>query len=163
MSETINEVAFWAKVDRSGDCWLWTASTLDGGFGKFGCVRNGKRNQTIGAHRASWLIHYGTIPENMYVSHKCGKHLCVNPAHLCIKPKPGKKDRDVLKRERKKPPHGEASPHARLKDADVARVFELRKAGMTQRQIADIIGCTAAYVSMILAGKASRQRWGVPS
>jgi len=69
---------FWAKVDKTGDCWVWTASTRgSGGYGQF---RIGKRQ--VFAHRVAYELEIGPIPEGLVIDHLCRNHLCVNPAHL---------------------------------------------------------------------------------
>ncbi len=69
---------FWKKVDRSGDCWLWTAGKMKDGYGIFR-VRSYESMQL--AHRVSWEIHHGEAPRQ-WVLHHCDVRLCVNPAHL---------------------------------------------------------------------------------
>ena len=76
------EKRFWAKVEKKGpdECWLWTASTREG-YGCLGTYRQG-RKFIDGAHRISYEIHVGPIPENKLVDHRCRVRLCVNPKHL---------------------------------------------------------------------------------
>ncbi len=67
------EVRFWAKVDKSGDCWLWTARLSHNGYGRF-------VNQA--AHRTAYEMLVGPIPEGMQLDHLCRVRRCVNPSHL---------------------------------------------------------------------------------
>lgn len=48
---------------------------------------------------------------------------------------------------------GESSNFAKLTEEDVKQVFELRKQGLLQREIAKIVGCTSSNISAILRGK----------
>jgi hypothetical protein len=66
---------FWAKVDRSGECWMWTARRNGGGYGIH-------RRQL--AHRVSWELHVGAIPDGMCICHRCDTPACVNPVHLFL-------------------------------------------------------------------------------
>jgi hypothetical protein len=82
---------FWAKVDKSGDCWLWTAGRFkDDACGDYGAFFLGHRNHL--AHRISYLLAYGPVPDGLELDHTCHDpdtcsapcphRLCVNPAHL---------------------------------------------------------------------------------
>lgn len=72
------EEKFWSRVDRSGDCWDWTASVAGKGYGQCSI---GQGRQGL-AHRYSYELAYGPIPAGMMVDHTCHRKICVNPAHL---------------------------------------------------------------------------------
>lgn len=69
---------FWAKVDRSGSCWEWLAGGTPTGYGYFWPVGN----TLVYAHRFSYELAKGAIPEGYDVDHLCMNASCVNPAHL---------------------------------------------------------------------------------
>ena len=74
---------FWAKVNRreAGACWDWTASLSAQGYGQLAVKINGKRTVTT-AHRISYSLHFGPIPDGKHVDHRCRNRRCVNPSHL---------------------------------------------------------------------------------
>ena len=69
---------FWLRVDKSGDCWNWTAGTGSEGHGRF-YIGGGRHVQ---AHRYSFELHGGEIPEGLVLDHLCRNTGCVNPTHL---------------------------------------------------------------------------------
>ena len=78
-SKRTPEQRFWAKVNKTETCWLWTASTNPGtGYGQF-TLRHG---QMMDAHRYGYQLAHGEIPEKHDVHHTCHVRHCVNPAHL---------------------------------------------------------------------------------
>ncbi len=70
---------FWKKVDKSEECWKWLASKKSERYG-YGQLKIGGKNQ--GAHRVSYIIANGSIPEGMDIFHLCQNRWCVNPKHL---------------------------------------------------------------------------------
>jgi len=64
---------FWRKVDKSGDCWRWTAFVDRKGYGRHGSKL---------AHRVAYELVTGPIPSGQLLDHICWNHACVNPAHL---------------------------------------------------------------------------------
>jgi hypothetical protein len=73
------EQRFWSKVQRAAldDCWLWTAARNPHGYGRVQI--NGSFHQ---AHRISYELTVGPIPDGLSLDHLCRVRNCVNPAHL---------------------------------------------------------------------------------
>lgn len=76
--KTVDE-RFWAKVIKTDTCWFWVAATNKFGHGKFYIPATKKM---IKAHRYSYELHIGPIPEGLIVRHMCNNPSCVNPTHL---------------------------------------------------------------------------------
>lgn len=72
------EERFWAKVDRTDTCWLWTGAVGSKGYGAISVD-----GHLVKAHRFAYELLVGPIPVNLQLDHRvtCPKN-CVNPDHL---------------------------------------------------------------------------------
>ena len=109
---------FESKINKSGDCWLWTGTILQSGYGQFWYQNKGWR-----AHKFSWVSNKNTIPPDHVIRHKCSNRHCVRVDHLetgTQKENVADMIRDGTRPNRK----GERSPKAKL-TAD--QVIEIRR------------------------------------
>lgn len=77
-AETADEIRFFAKVQRVGECWNWTGSKHPRGYGHYRL-----KGRTLRAHRVMFEWFYGPeAAEGLDVDHLCRNTSCVNPVHL---------------------------------------------------------------------------------
>ena len=155
---------FWSKVDRSGGpdaCWPWTTAgrVIDGEYGKF---------RLRGAHRVSWELANGPIPDGLCVLHRCDNPPCVRPDHLWIGTK---KDniRDAMSKGRNVPPPvmrgidhparyrgvttiGSRNSQSKLTEAVIPEIRTRVASGESRRSIARSLGVHHSVISGIVRG-----------
>ena len=134
---------FWPKVAVSGplECWLWTAATNGEGYGVF----RGRQCRTS-AHRTSYELAHGPIPEGLIVRHSCDNPTCVNPAHLLVGTH---RDNTNDKLERERQARGVGTNTARLSEAEVAEIRLRVDRGEKVRGVARRFGIDHSNVSRI--------------
>jgi hypothetical protein len=133
---------FWAKVDTSSSCWLWTAGT-DGRYGLFHLD-----GRSVKAHRVSWELENGPLPAAASVLHFCDVTLCVRPTHLFLgSAADNAHDRD--RKGRQRAPRGEASPNAKLTDEAVRAI---RASADSDKALAARYGVTPTSIHYVRTG-----------
>ena len=139
---------FWAKVDKSGECWTWTGSISSTGYGMF------YDGQPYSTHRYSWAIHFGPIPRGLCVLHRCDNRPCVRPDHLWLGTK-RENSRDMVRKGRAHMPDvaGERHPESKLTEADVRAIRASAEQGIV---LAAHYGVTPSLISAVRRRKAWR-------
>lgn len=67
---------FWSKVEKTSDCWNWTAAKSEG-YGHFSYMKKWYQ-----AHRVAYLLMRGELPKGLVADHLCRNRSCVNPNHI---------------------------------------------------------------------------------
>lgn len=142
---------FWNKVSKTSGCWLWMAGTNKKGYGRIQ-LQNSKRK--ILAHRLSWELEYGPIPEGLKVLHKCDNPSCVNPKHLFLgTDKDNAIDRDSKGRGNwDNADHGENHHCAKLTYKKVSEIKQLLSQNERGKDIAMQFGVSKNTISKIKLG-----------
>lgn len=86
----------YVEIRAGSDCWWWIGQP-SGQYGRFWLI-----DDNFFAHRASYIIFVGPLPDDVLILHSCDHKLCVNPAHL----KPGthaKNMQEAVERKRMRP------------------------------------------------------------
>lgn len=135
----------WRENDVTG-CWEWFGAKASKGYGE---IKIPKTRKQIPAHRLSYLIHKGAIPEDKCVLHKCDHPCCVNPDHLFVGSKLDNA-RDMVSKNR----HcfGEKQGASKLSTEQVRQIRMLCDSGIPQIEISRIMSISPMQVSRIKRG-----------
>lgn len=140
---------FWSKVDRSAECWVWTAGTNPCGYGKFRIDGEARL-----AHRVAYRLTHGVDPGALVVCHRCDNPPCVNPDHLFLGTK-ADNSADMVAKGRSPRSPGERSGKSFLTTAQVDAMRADHAQGATCRELAPKYGMSISGVRNIVNGK----RW----
>jgi hypothetical protein len=144
---------FWNKVSRINnidDCWIWVgARHPKKQYGNF--FLNG---EIIGAHRVSYIIHYGSIPTDLHVLHKCNNPPCINPYHLYVGTHFDNMQ-DINKSNRRNDQTGQKNPNHILTDEKVIEMITKiwNNEFITVREVANYYKVTRENIYYILNGR----------
>jgi hypothetical protein len=136
---------FMSKVNKTETCWLWTAGCFQSGYGAFQ-VGSRSVGKVSTAHRYSYELHKGKIPDGKLVRHTCDNRKCVNPDHLILGTNT---DNMRDKRERN-------TKVIKLNPDSVREIRIMRGFGFTNMQIAKMYGVGHTIVGDIIL----RKKWG---
>ncbi len=137
---------FWDKVRKTRGCWLWTGSTGEG----YGQLNVEGKLET--AHRISWEMHYGPIPDGMWVLHKCDNRPCVNPSHLFLGTPQDNMD-DKMAKGRANNAKGENTGNAKLTEKAVRSIRKDLARGESQSSVARRYGVYSTTIWLIAHGR----------
>jgi hypothetical protein len=161
---------FWRRVDKSGgvpshvpeigECWRWTGKLNDAGYGRLS-VHRGVRGGIWRAHRVSWTLHFGAIPDGLWVLHRCDNPACVRPHHLFTGTHLDNV-RDCIGKGRFHDGHGylirgERNPGAKVTErqaADIRARYDAERTNENARLIAAQYGLSRSQVQRIAYGGA---------
>lgn len=120
------------KVGKADECWEWQGAIVQNGYGQIGK----QSSRAYYAHRLSYELHKGPIPEGMYVCHSCDNKRCVNPNHLWAGTN-GDNMRDAYSKGLIRPRRGEEHARAKLTN-EVVR--QMRSGEITAAEAARMTG-----------------------
>ena len=130
---------FESKIQESHDgCWIWGGG-VSNRYGMFWVPEKGRQIQ---AHRASYLIYKGRIPDGMCVCHNCDNPKCVNPEHLFLGTHEDNM-RDMVEKGRQR--------KSQFTDEDLAEMLELHdEQGFSYKDISNWYGTTTMNIFHLL-------------
>lgn len=131
-----------------GGCWTWVGALTRGNYGMIRAMGEQR------AHRVSFRIHYGPIPEGTHVLHRCDNRQCVNPEHLFL----GTHSDNMIDmwskgRSNRKHVRGEDHHKTTLSKKEVAYIRKKVRAGCTRVSMARKFNVSPSTVGRIVANK----------
>lgn len=140
---------FFEKVQKTSSCWVWTGAINSNGYGWIGKGKNDAG--TVAAHIASWIIHFGPVPDGLDVLHDCpggDNPACVCPQHLWT----GTASDNAIDAVEKIHAEGKAHWHSTISPETVRAIRDESRNGIEQKVIAEKYGISQPHVSRIISG-----------
>lgn len=148
MSDEI-EIRFMRFVQLTNSCWMWTGNRYAKGYGQIRVSGKPKR-----AHRISYELFVGPIPDGMIVCHECDNPPCVNPDHLYIGTQSDNIRDSVRKGRHSGLRYGEHHSQARLSNQEIEDIRAKYKTGtVSQKFLSQECKVSQMHISNIITGK----------
>lgn len=144
---------FWEYVCKDGTqksyvdsyCWQWTSVIAQNGYGRFWV-----NDKSVPAHHFSYELHYGPIPNGLFVLHHCDNPSCVNPDHLFVGTI-ADNVHDMISKGRNVPTRGQRSSSCKLTPDKVRKIRVSCVSGnYQQKQIAEMFGVSQETICDIV-------------
>lgn len=133
------------KIDANSECWNWAESKYKDGYGS---VR--VKGKKLRAHRVSYQLYCGAIPDGMRVCHGCDNPACINPKHLFLGTQAENIDDMVAKGRQAR---GARVCGAKLIEADILVIRAAEGGRGLNSELARRFGVSGQQIADIRAGK----------
>lgn len=145
------DARFWEHVQKSDGCWEWQGARDGGGYGYFS-----SGSGRVRAHRFSYTLANGPIPDGLYVCHTCDNPPCVRLDHLWLGTRAdNNRDRDRKGRAAVLTPERARSLTARFDWATV-QAIRAEPLSVSERQLGIKYGMSESHAGNIRRGKTPR-------
>ena len=132
---------------KDDGCWLWTGYRNEDGYGRF---RVGKK--LWNAHRLSYSLFIGKIPDEIQVLHHCDNPPCVNPDHLFLGTQIDNIN-DMVRKNRQRSVKGEKHHLAKLDWPKAYEIKWLSAMGYSTRKLARMYNVARSNIQFVAANK----------
>lgn len=148
--ELVKDFLFNKVVEDENDCWNWQGKKVRG-YGKLIIA-----GRSYFAHRLSYWLMTGDIPDGLLICHRCDNPACINPEHLFL----GTQQDNVADMMQKKRGHfarinqkGVKNLNAKLSLEEVRQIRSKRKEGWRTTDLARLYNVSGSMILGIVSGK----------
>jgi hypothetical protein len=144
-----HEERFWSRVEKGPDCWEWMGKKHP--RDRYGLVRQyDSPGKDAYAHRLSFAMHFGSIPETLCVLHRCDNPPCVRPDHLFLGTR-AENNEDKLQKRRHA--YGSGHAHAKMTEEQILEIRAKFASGISQAELASQYGLGRPAINLIVRRK----------